>query len=98
MPRTKQADNKTQPHDGDVSAFLESVPHAGRREDAYAMLGIDKSASDGELKKTYRRLMSQHHPDKLVAKGLPDEMIKDATEKTQHIKKAYETIKLSRGL
>jgi DnaJ like chaperone protein len=67
-------------------------------EDAYAMLGIDKSASDGELKKTYRRLMSQHHPDKLVAKGLPDEMIKDATEKTQHIKKAYETIKLSRGL
>ena len=67
-------------------------------EDAYAMLGIDKSASDGELKKSYRRLMSQHHPDKLVAKGLPDEMIKDATEKTQQIKKAYETIKLSRGL
>jgi DnaJ like chaperone protein len=67
-------------------------------EGAYAMLGIDKSASDGELKKTYRRLMSQHHPDKLVAKGLPDEMIKVATEKTQQIKKAYETIKMSRGL
>jgi len=50
------------------------------------------------LKKTYRRLMSQHHPDKLVAKGLPDEMIKDATEKTQQIKKAYEIIKESRGL
>jgi len=41
--------------------------------------------------------MSQHHPDKLVAKGLPPEMIKLATEKTQHIKAAYELIKEARG-
>jgi DnaJ like chaperone protein len=67
-------------------------------EDAYAMLGVNKSVSDTELKKSYRRLMSQHHPDKLVAKGLPDEMIKDATEKTQQIKSAYERIRESRGL
>lgn len=67
-------------------------------EDAYNMLGLNKSVGDAELKKAYRRLMSQHHPDKLVAKGLPDEMIKDATEKTQQIKKAYEKIKESRGL
>jgi DnaJ like chaperone protein len=37
--------------------------------------------------------MSQHHPDKLGSTGLPDEMIKLATEKTQHIQKAYELIK-----
>jgi len=67
-------------------------------EDAYAMLGVTRSVSDTELKKSYRRLMSQHHPDKLVAKGLPDEMIKDATEKTQQIKSAYERIRESRGL
>jgi len=65
-------------------------------KDAYHMLGVDESVSDTELKKTYRRLMSQHHPDKLVSKGLPEQMIKDATEKTQQIKSAYELIKNSR--
>jgi DnaJ like chaperone protein len=40
--------------------------------------------------------MSQHHPDKLVAKGLPEQMIQDATEKTQQIKAAYELIRKSR--
>jgi len=66
-------------------------------EDAYAIMGIDDSVSDTELKKTYRRLMSQHHPDKLVAKGLPEEMIKDATEKTQQIRAAYDQLRESRA-
>jgi DnaJ like chaperone protein len=64
---------------------------------AYQILGISKTASDAEVKKAYRRLMSQHHPDKLIAKGLPEEMIKLATEKTQQIKAAYEQVKESRG-
>ena len=66
-------------------------------QDAYRLLGVGKSVSDAELKKTYRRLMSQHHPDKLVAKGLPEQMIKDATAKTQQIKAAYELVRKSRG-
>lgn len=65
-------------------------------QDAYRLLGVDESVDDADLKKTYRRLMSQHHPDKLVAKGLPEQMIKDATEKTQQIKAAYELIRKSR--
>jgi len=69
---------------------------SNRLEDAYAVLGIDKSATDAEVKKSYRRLMSQHHPDKLVAKGLPEEMMTIAKEKTQKIRKAYEVIKESR--
>jgi DnaJ like chaperone protein len=65
-------------------------------QDAYRLLGVDESANDADLKKTYRRLMSQHHPDKLVSRGLPEQMIKDATEKTQQIKAAYELIRKSR--
>jgi DnaJ like chaperone protein len=60
---------------------------------AYKILGVTKDSSEAEIKKAYRRLMSQHHPDKLVSKGLPDEMIALATEKTQEIRKAYELIK-----
>ena len=63
---------------------------------AYAVLGVEKDISDADLKKAYRRLMSQHHPDKLVSKGLPEEMIKLANEKTSEIKSAYEQIKTSR--
>ena len=64
---------------------------------AYKVLGLSETCSDAELKKAYRRLMSQHHPDKLVSKGLPEEMMKLATEKTQEIKDAYERIKQYRA-
>jgi len=66
-------------------------------KEAYAMLGVSADASNAEIKKAYRRLMSQHHPDKLVAKGLPEEMMKVATRKTREIRQAYEAIKQARG-
>lgn len=64
---------------------------------AYEILGVENTASDAAVKKAYRRLMNQHHPDKLVSKGLPEEMMKLATEKTQEIKQAYEMIKTARA-
>ena len=67
-------------------------------KDAYAVLGVSKDVSDAEVKKSYRRLMNQHHPDKLVAKGLPEEMMELAKEKTQDIRAAYEQIKEARGM
>ena len=76
--------------------LLHPVPKKAALNEAYEILGISKNASDVEIKKAYRRLMSQHHPDKLVSKGLPEEMIKLATEKTQQIKDAYERVKVSR--
>jgi DnaJ like chaperone protein len=64
--------------------------------EAYQILNLDSTVSDTEVKKAYRRLLSQNHPDKLMSQGLPPEMIKLANERTQKIKKAYETIKKSR--
>ena len=69
-----------------------------RLQDAYAALGVKESATDSEVKKTYRRLMSENHPDKLMAKGVPDEMLKMATERSQEISTAYEVIKDSRDM
>ena len=63
---------------------------------AYDALGVDKSASDAELKKAYRRLMSENHPDKLMGQGVPEDMIKVATERSQEIRAAYDLIKRHR--
>lgn len=67
-------------------------------EDAHAILGVSRQAGNDEVKKAYRKLMSQHHPDKLVSKGLPDEMIEMAKSKSQDISRAYERIKEQRGM
>jgi len=61
-------------------------------KEAYDVLDSTPAATDRELKKAYRRQMNQHHPDKLVSRGMPEEMVKMANEKTQEIKAAYELI------
>lgn len=63
----------------------------------YELLEIKPSATDAEVKKAYRRMMSKYHPDRLIAKGVPQEMINIATQKTQEIKAAFERIKKTRG-
>lgn len=66
--------------------------------DAYEVLGVPAQASDSEVTKAYRRLMSQNHPDKLAAKGLPESMKTVAEEKTRQIRAAYESIREARGM
>lgn len=66
-------------------------------DDAYAVLGVSAATPLTEIRKAYRRLLSQHHPDRLVSKGLPEEMIRLANEKTGEIRKAWETIREARG-
>ncbi|WP_299084506.1 co-chaperone DjlA [uncultured Paraglaciecola sp.] len=65
--------------------------------DAYKILGVTKSEDNKTIKKAYRKLMSEHHPDKLVSKGLPKQALELAKNKTQDIQSAYELIKESRG-
>ncbi len=65
-------------------------------EDAYRVLGVEQDASDAEIKRTYRRLMSQNHPDKLAGKGLPESMREMAKERTSEISSAYELIRKTR--
>lgn len=65
--------------------------------EAYAALNVDTLASKATVKQAYRRLMSQHHPDKLMAQGKSEQEIKLANDKTQKIRKAYETICTAKG-
>lgn len=65
--------------------------------DAYAVLGVSPKASDSDIRQAYRRLMSENHPDKLAAKGLPESMRPVAEEKTRTITAAYDRIKAARG-
>ncbi|RFF26998.1 MULTISPECIES: co-chaperone DjlA [unclassified Wenzhouxiangella] len=69
------------------------VPDGKSLEDAYAALGVDSSASDAEVKKAYRRLMSKYHPDKLASSGMPENMRTVAEERVRDIRKAYDRIK-----
>ena len=65
--------------------------------DAYKLLGVESDADAKTVKRAYRKLMNEHHPDKLIAKGLPPEMMNVAKEKAQEIQNAYDMIKKTNG-
>ena len=66
--------------------------------EAYEVLEVPSTATDAEVKRSYRRLMSANHPDKLVARGLPESMLEVAKQKTQAIQAAWERVREARGL
>jgi len=76
--------------------YSEQRSNSDQLSDAYQALGVQASDSDAVIKRAYRKLISANHPDKLIAKGLPEAAIKKATERSQAIQQAYETIKKSR--
>ena len=68
------------------------------KEDPYKVLGVKKSQSIVEIKKTYRNLARKNHPDIVRAKGITDKgLIKKAKENFQRINDAYEQILKIRG-
>jgi DnaJ like chaperone protein len=79
--------------------FTQQEQHKFRREPtqsrlaaAYQLLELSSGCSLAELKKAYRKKIGACHPDRLVAKGLPEEMIQLATEKSKNIRQSYEAI------
>ncbi|OGT00640.1 MAG: molecular chaperone DjlA [Gallionellales bacterium RIFCSPLOWO2_12_FULL_59_22] len=71
---------------------------ASALDDAYKALGVTKDSSDAEIKRAYRKLMSQYHPDKLMGQGVPEDMIAMATEQAKEIQLAHDLIKKSRAV
>ncbi|HEY0282199.1 MAG TPA: TerB family tellurite resistance protein [Rhizomicrobium sp.] len=65
--------------------------------DPYAVLGVAYEASDDEIKRTYYRLVRENHPDSLIARGVPKEFIRLATDKLAAINGAYEKIQAERA-
>ncbi len=81
-----------------TGTYERAPPRGQSLADRYAELEVEPTATDAEVTKAYRRQMSRHHPDKLVANGLPESMAQVAKEKTQRIQEAYEAIRAARGM
>jgi len=71
---------------------------ASETADPYQVLGISRRASAQEIKKAYRKLIRENHPDAVIAKGMPQEFIEVANEKMAAINAAYDTVEKERGL
>lgn len=87
-------DQQGQYHYGNNQSYHSSAPSL---EDAYRVLGVSSSDDQNTVKRAYRKLMNEHHPDKLVAKGLPPEMMEVAKEKAQEIQAAYDLVCKQKG-
>ncbi|MCG8472591.1 MAG: co-chaperone DjlA [Desulfobacterales bacterium] len=64
----------------------------------HAVLGCDRSDSDEFVKKQYRKLVNEYHPDKIASKGLPEEFTHFAEEKFREIQEAWENVRKERGI
>lgn len=93
--------------DNHNSRFCSESPRAQQRSrphrktgmalrDACGVLGVQHDDNKATVKAAYRKLINQHHPDKLESKGLPEEMLRLSNGKAQEIHKAYEQIKLAK--
>ncbi len=73
-----------------------SAPRSSDFSDPYAVLGLTRNAEDSQIKRAYRKLMSQHHPDRLG--DLPEDLRRRAEERASAINAAYDQIKQRRGI
>ena len=67
------------------------------RADPYVVLGVAYDATEDEIRRTYRRLVRENHPDSLIGRGVPEEFVRLATDKLAAINGAYDRIQAERG-
>ena len=97
----RKQQQRYQQQQGQSSSYKEGSGHHVppnnnmNRAQALALLGLNSDATQRDIKVAYRKLMSQHHPDKLVSQGLPKHMMELAVKKSQDIQAAYEYLKKS---
>jgi DnaJ like chaperone protein len=72
--------------------------HVRLADDPYLILNASRDMSDEELKRHYRRLVAENHPDREIARGLPPEAVKIATERLATINAAWERIAAERKI
>jgi len=77
--------------------MMQNVQPKATLEDAYKVLGVSANDDMQSIKKAYRKLVRQYHPDIIKSQNRGEEYLKEATKKTQEINQAYEMIKKSRG-
>jgi DnaJ like chaperone protein len=82
----------------DVDFERIAARHVKRNDDPYLILKADRSMSDDELKRHYRKLVADNHPDREIARGLPPEAVKIATERLATINAAWERVAAERSI
>ena len=70
----------------------------GEQINPYEVLGVTQKATSEEVKKAYRNLTRENHPDTLIAQGMPQEFVEVANEKMAKINTAYASILKQRSL
>ena len=84
--------------DGRVFDRVRASLGESENEDPYTVLGLTQGVSDAELKRVYRKLSRENHPDTLIAQGMPQEFVDLANDKMAAINAAHDRIRKARGL
>jgi DnaJ like chaperone protein len=71
--------------------------HVRIKDDPYLVLGVNRSQTDDEIRRHYRKLVTEYHPDREIARGLPPEAVRIATQRLAAINAAHDRIQAERS-
>jgi DnaJ like chaperone protein len=78
-------------------SYYRQIPLSNQITYAYKVLGVAETTTAQDVKRAYRKLMNEYHPDKLAAKGLPAGMMEMAKQRAQELQAAYALIRKEQG-